>query len=111
MISLHVNALDDASVSGYQIYYCNENECADKSGVICNKISEVMKKDFPDKNASVLARGNKNAFYVTKYTEMPSLLLEMGFCTNKNDAADLMNDEWRAKYVKAIADGLEEGLA
>ena len=111
MISLHVNALDDASVSGYQVYFCSTNDYSAKSEVISKKLVEAMKTDFPGKNVSTYARNNSNAFYVTKYPTMPSLLLEMGFCTNKDDAADMMNDEWRAKYVKTIADGLEQGLA
>ena len=111
MISLHVNALDDASVSGYQVYFCSTNDYSAKSEVISKKLVEKMKVDFPNKNSSVFARNNSNAFFVTKYPEMPSLLLEMGFCTNQGDAKDMMNDEWRAKYVKTIADSIEEGLA
>ncbi len=111
MISLHVNALEEASVSGYQVYFCSTNDYSAKSEVISKKLIDMLKRDFPDKNASVFARNNSNAFFVTKYPTMPSLLLEMGFCTNQSDAKDMMNDEWRAKYVKTIADALEQGLA
>ena len=111
MISLHVNAFDDSHVSGNQVYYCSENEHSVKSEQIAKKIVEIVKRDFPEKKISIFGRKASNAFFVTKYTQMPSVLLEMGYATNQSDAKELLDDTWRQKYVKTIADAIEAGLA
>ena len=45
-------------------------------------------------------------FYVLMGAKMPAILIEVGYCTNKNDANYLKND----KYLERIADGIVEGI-
>ncbi|MFY4774972.1 N-acetylmuramoyl-L-alanine amidase family protein [Metabacillus sp. RGM 3146] len=54
-------------------------------------------------------RGVKGAeFYVLKHTKMPSVLIECGFMTNKEEAAFLKSESYREKCSKAIADSITE---
>ena len=105
-VSLHVNYVDNAGVTGYHVYYCTANESTAKSKVLAAKLSDAMKAGFPGKTVKIIPKNYNDAFQVTKYSIMPSVLVEMGFASNRGEAADLMNDEWRAAYVKALADGL-----
>lgn len=54
-------------------------------------------------------RGVKRAdFHVLRETNMPSVLVECGFMTNRNEATLLKSDDYRRKCAKAIADALVE---
>lgn len=48
----------------------------------------------------------KNQFDVLKYTEMPAVIVQCGFVTNKKDGEKLESD----KYQSDIADGISEGI-
>lgn len=52
-------------------------------------------------------RGVKNKnFDVLYYTEMPSVIVQSGFITNKKDAEKLDNDEERENIANGIAEGI-----
>ena len=49
-------------------------------------------------------RGHRFAgFAVLKAPDMPSVLVEMGFITNRKDEANLRRPEYRAKLVERLA--------
>lgn len=45
-------------------------------------------------------------FYVLMGAKMPAILIEVGYCSNKNDTKYLKND----KYLNRIADGIVDGI-
>lgn len=52
-------------------------------------------------------RGDKKAgFYVLKYTLVPSVLIEVGFLSNKIEEQNLRSSEYRQKIADSIADSL-----
>lgn len=61
-------------------------------------------------NPRYFAKGWNDAFVVTKRADMPSILIEMGFASNKDDAANLLDPEWRETFVSAVADGIGDYL-
>ncbi len=105
-ISLHVNYVSNPNVTGYHVYYCTQNDCSASSKLLAEKLTEALKKGYPKKTVKLIPKNYADAYQVTKYSIMPSILLEMGFASNPGEAKDLMNEEWRAEYVKAVADGL-----
>lgn len=50
-------------------------------------------------------------FEVLRAPDMPSVLLELGFLSNRADRAALQSPAWRAKVSEALAAGLEDWLA
>ena len=46
------------------------------------------------------------AFTVLKAPDIPSVLIELGFLTNKRDLRNLLNPEWRRNVQKGILQGL-----
>ncbi len=109
-ISLHIDAFEDsASVNGYRIFYCvdKENLNEDKKA-----ISDSIMKNFTSKTniekIKTIPMEDDKSYHVIKNTNMPSILFEMGFATNKDDAKRLSSKEWRNKVVDAIADGIFE---
>lgn len=56
-------------------------------------------------------RGLKQAgFYVLKWVGMPSVLIEIGFITNKKEVEKLASKDYQKRIAKAIAEGIREFL-
>jgi len=54
-------------------------------------------------------RGVKSAFfYVLKASKMPSVLVEIGFVTNRGESHRLTKQEYQRKIARGIADGIED---
>ncbi|MDD5440425.1 MAG: N-acetylmuramoyl-L-alanine amidase [Candidatus Omnitrophica bacterium] len=52
-------------------------------------------------------RGSKSAnFYVLKGTHMPSILIEVGFVSNRSEAENLNDPNYRQRIAAAIGDGI-----
>lgn len=49
-------------------------------------------------------------FYVLVGTEMPAILIEIGFVTNPTEATRLRNDRYLTQMAESIADGIEKFL-
>jgi hypothetical protein len=53
-------------------------------------------------------RGIKRArFAVLRHTKIPSILVEGGFLSERNDSKSVANPEWRGKLAEAISVGIE----
>lgn len=64
-------------------------------------------QDNFDKQLSRKSRGVKQApFMVLHKTSMPSILIEMGFISNKNEGQYLNSEEGQNEIAKAIADAI-----
>ena len=58
-------------------------------------------------SGEIKSRGVKTAhFYVLKWMNVPSVLLELGFITNKKDYNILKDSRSREKLVQAVIDGI-----
>jgi N-acetylmuramoyl-L-alanine amidase len=47
------------------------------------------------------------AFRVLKTAQFPSVLIELGYVSNRDDADNLNSDEWRAKVSESIANSID----
>ncbi len=50
-------------------------------------------------------------FRVLKAPDIPSVLLELGYLSNKEDRADLLSDSWRDKAIKSIVKSINKFFA
>lgn len=102
-ISVHQNRFTDPAYFGGQMFYTTNN-----SGNF--KLARIMQELF-----SQLQPGNDrevklidNGLYLFKDTAQPALLIECGFLSNENDAANLSTPEYRKKVAFTILTGLEK---
>lgn len=97
-VSVHVNALaTNPDMNGLQTYYYSSNGY---------QVAKVMHKELLDKVAMPNRNIRKAAFWVCKYTRAPSVLLELGFMTNKLERKKLISDSYQDKLAKAVASGI-----
>lgn len=119
-ISIHVNAAADRSVGGVESF------CLAPAGAPSSNGGKAVVKSSPgnkfDRNNLFLAaqlhrnllfrsggpdRGLKRArFVVIRDAACPAALLEIGFATNRTDAAKLSSDAYLDKIAMGIADGV-----
>ena len=71
------------------------------------KFAELLNKDFSD-NLKLSSRGVKQAgFYVLVGASMPSVLIETGFISNKNDSAFLKSKKGQQQIAQSIFNGIK----
>ena len=104
-ISLHCDKFVDSSeVSGTRIHYATNVDANTEPDIeIAEALAKKLDEDFPEANDVVIT---SNSFYVIMYTKVPACLVEMGFVSNPDDAAKLIDPEWQDKFAKSLADGL-----
>lgn len=103
-VSIHSNSFDASrtDVSGVETYHY--------SGGSGQRLAQSVQRNLI-RDTGARDRGVKTAnFYVIKYTDMPAILVEVGFVTGSEDAARLSSTSGRAKTAQAIAKGILEYL-
>ena len=128
-ISIHVNSFSDPSVAGPRMYYTHRTGLSYAARNFAayfaeefDDIREVPLSTDPDKLAypnMKLARiaSDKDLYKGEGYlavlaaTEIPSVLIEMGFITNDNDLAMLKSQWWQIYVGRAIADAVDRAYA
>ncbi|RQD72500.1 MAG: AMIN domain-containing protein [Halanaerobium sp. MSAO_Bac5] len=99
-VSIHSNATNNPDVGGVETYYNHRN--SEYSRRFADKIHDKLSRSL-----GLVDRGLKNDnFYVIRYTEMPSALVELGFLSNSEEEALLKTDEFRNKSAHLIVDGI-----
>lgn len=110
-ISIHVNAMENnPDYSGFEIDYCAENESSSVSKIFFDSIIDAVKSDYPFETLYTWEDSWDEAFIVTKYTSVPSVLFETGFATNAEDAARLISTTERRKLMQTVANGIMNAL-
>lgn len=100
-VSIHNNSFEDPSQSGILTTY-NPNSDTGKD------IAEIMQARISNigmKNRDIMPRPN---LYVLRYTDMPSILLEIGFMSNKKDLKLLTDAKFQKKCAQQIVLGIED---
>lgn len=122
-LSLHANSSSSANISGMELYFnaqtrgpvLMKNKANDKN---LNSIVDKIRSDlifFGKTNASLdFSKSMQNKvtdtrsvikqapFYVIENTEMPSVLIEVGFISNLREARKLVTAEYQSELVQTL---------
>lgn len=80
-----------------------QRETMNKSAALADKIVKAM-----DKRITLLARTHRYAgFRVLKAPDIPSVLIELGFLSNKSDEAKLASSEYQSHVSASVLAGLD----
>jgi N-acetylmuramoyl-L-alanine amidase len=84
------------------------NESARLAELVNNSIITGLKKNFSD----IKSMGVKQApFYVLIGAEMPAILVEMSFITNKDDVKHLQNNHFLENIASDISSGIQSYIS
>lgn len=107
-VSIHVNANENSSaLSGFELYRCTDTPYDDPSRALMDTLERGLQQAFPQTALRKIAWNWDEAFAVNKYPDMPSVLIESGYATNRTDEANLQNEAWQNAFARAVADGIE----
>ena len=105
LISLHGNALPDSldpsKIKGAEIYYYYP-----QAKPLAESIMKSVVSNTDTINHGIIQR----SFALVRNTNALSLLIEIGYLINPEDNAKIINKTYRKKFVKAIAQGIEQYL-
>jgi N-acetylmuramoyl-L-alanine amidase len=131
-VSIHVNSSINAKATGFEVWYLPENinrQVLDPGEVggdeIIHNILNSMTEDEYIKESSLIAQFimdglnskigrvsppravKEEAWAVVRNSKMPSVLVEIGFLSNAQEAALLMDSAHQQKTAQGIADGID----
>lgn len=115
-ISVHVNGVDNApEVNGTEIYvqsngtglnryyYTNYNES--ERTALATSLKDAMDEILP-LNSGKQTKIKYQDLFVLRETNVPSILLELGYVTNLGDRISMLTPEVRNKFAYSIYEGL-----
>ena len=104
-VSIHINSAESNEAYGSEVYYAesnNENLYGTTSSVLAKNVLNRMLL-----NTGAANRGVRTAEHaVTKRSNMPSCLVEVGFISNTDELAKMVDNTYQNKVAKGIADGI-----
>ncbi|MBQ9886581.1 MAG: N-acetylmuramoyl-L-alanine amidase [Lachnospiraceae bacterium] len=111
LISIHRNSFpQDSTICGVEAWVCSTKPAKDTA--IAQKIINSLEKVYITGNRGVrygardIDDGEGEDYIINKASNMPSLLLEMGYMSNSED--NLLFDVYMKEYCQAIARGLAD---
>lgn len=106
-VSIHCNGNNTRSAKGTEVLY---DEKAVYSGFGTKEFAQVCLEEVVKSLGSHnrgLVKGNE--IYVVRSTKVPAALVEIGFITNKQEAALLKSEEYQQKAAQGIYNGILRG--
>ncbi len=98
-VSIHVNADPSSRWSGAQTFYHAKSE---RSKVTAVLIQEEMTRLL--KNTQRKAK--VGTYYILSQTQMPSVIVEIGFISNPQEARNLVDEDYQTQVAYAIFSGI-----
>ncbi|MBU7583696.1 MAG: N-acetylmuramoyl-L-alanine amidase [Nostoc sp. TH1S01] len=97
-VSIHANSVDNRpDVNGLEVYYYDSGYA----------LAEVVRKTILEDIGTIKDRGTRKArFYVLRKSSMPSILVETGYMTGREDNPRLGSPEYQNRMAEAIARGI-----
>lgn len=108
-ISLHCNAAENKQANGFEVWTSPGVTTSDR---LATCIFKQMESTFPDgygrTDYSDGDPDKESKFYVLTQTDMPAVLVEMGFISNYEEALFLSDPAWQNEMARAIARGVTD---
>ncbi|MEH2074220.1 MAG: N-acetylmuramoyl-L-alanine amidase [Nostoc sp.] len=97
-VSIHANSVDNRpDVNGLEVYYYDSGYA----------LAEVVRNTILQNINTINNRGTRKArFYVLRKSSMPSILVETGYMTGREDNPRLASPEYQNRMAEAIARGI-----
>lgn len=98
-ISIHFNAISDASVHGYSGFIKTDDEIMQN---IYNSIDTNLQKNNWSKNLGIHTTAER-PLHLVEFTEGHSMLFEVGFLSSPDELSQLKEKETQSMICKAVA--------
>lgn len=96
-VSIHINACENETAHGIETHYYK-----DDSLDFAKQVHKSIMQKVTETNRGVY----KSRFYVIRHTEMPAILVELGFISNAEERRLMQTKERQTKFAEAITEGV-----
>ncbi len=104
-VSIHCDYYEkDSSIRGTKIYYLENTSSPMEE--IAQSFSESIFSSVKASTPALMPMSYEEAYYVLKYTNVPAVLVETGFLSNKKEAKEMLTKSWKKKMAKGLADSI-----
>lgn len=103
-VSIHSNSFPDPSQFGAQTFYHPKSAEGRRAALL---LQEELVRLQPENYREALA----GDFYVLRNSDVPAVLVEVGFLSNPDDRRKLVDPAYQARLAEAIARGVERFFA
>ncbi len=105
-VSIHSNSFpSNTEVAGIEVYYSKTNN-SDRYGLNSKKLASDIYKQMISATKAAQRGVKTEQHVVTRTSEMPAVLIELGFITNKDEALNLYSPKYQDLLAGAIADAI-----
>lgn len=105
-LSIHMNKFPEEKYKGAQVFYSKNPE---QSKALGEAIQTSLKENLDPTNERV-AKCADNSIYILKDSKTPSVIVECGFLSNKEEEKLLKDDKYQDKVALAIYLGVSNYL-
>lgn len=104
-VSIHQNSYQQESVHGAQVFYYSHSTDGEEAAKI---MQEALLSADPDNTRQAKAN---DTYYLLKRTKVPTVIVECGFLSNREEAELLVSEDYQKKLADAIVSGIENYLS
>ena len=97
-VSIHFNSATRSGAAGCETYYYNP-----KAGTVAARVQTQLMRVENGENRGV----KRKAYYVLRNTNVPAVLAECGFLTNRTESTRCLQQAYREELASAIAKAIE----
>ncbi len=101
LVSIHQNAFSQQGVKGAQVFYHQQSQ---QGKMLAQAIQENIKTFVDPENKRKIK--SSTSYYLLNESEMPGVIIECGFLTNKEEEELLMSDAYQEKMAWGIYRGI-----
>jgi N-acetylmuramoyl-L-alanine amidase len=107
-VSIHMNAMsNNSSTTGTEVFWrVHDND--KELGFSGKDMADIFQRTLLRELGTVDRKVQTKKFVVVRYTKIPSVLCEIGFITNKGEAAKIATPEYRQRAAQALCDAIYE---
>lgn len=100
-VSIHVNACASPDARGLETHWCTPQSLG-----LAKKVHSKLTSCVNSPNRGIM----NSMFYVIHHTNVPAILVEIGFISNNEERTQLLSEERQETTAKAIAEGILQYL-
>lgn len=101
-VSIHQNSYPEESVHGAQVFYFTHSAEGERAaGIMQKALLTVDPENSRQEKAD-------DGYYLLRRTEAPTIIVECGFLSNREEAGKLVDKEYQKKVAEAVVQGIEE---
>lgn len=100
VVSIHQNSYTDERIHGAQVFYYAQSAEG-------KEVAEIMQKALLEMDESNKRQAKpESTYYILKRTKPPTIIVECGFLSNREEAELLVSDDYQEKLADAITAGI-----